>query len=287
MTSPQTSTKHLASSTKVLPMAVFTDLSDSDRDEIATAYGLTPLTSVIGIADGDTETTYLFRSQHGEFIVTLFESGAEPFDLERAFQTMETLSKASIPCPATLRTRNGDATIRVSGKLVAVVGFIAGSPTRQPNIAKCADLGSTIARIHRALMPSHNQPALPLPNGPIHGALSTDNVFFVGDTVSGVINFRLRHDEILAAELADVLVAWTMYPDGALDKECAQAVVDGYCSVRSLEEKEWDALPVLVLSSAARRMAGSTPGGQVQALSARSFTSAAHLSARLATMVRT
>ncbi|WP_426128368.1 phosphotransferase [Pararhizobium sp. PWRC1-1] len=269
-------------------MAVFTDLSDNDRDEIAAAFGLLPLISVIGIADGDTETTYLFRSRHGEFIITLFESGAEPFDLERAFQTMETLSMAGIPCPTTLRAqKNGAATIQVSGKLVAAVSFVAGSPPRQPNIAKCTDLGSTIARMHQALMPSRNQPALSLPRGPIHGALSLDNVFFVSDVVSGIINFRLRHDEVLVAELADVLVAWTMYPDGSLDEDCAQAIVAGYTSVRSLEEKEWDALPVLVVSSAARLMAGSTAGEQFLAFSSRCYTSAARLFARLTTMVRT
>jgi hypothetical protein len=65
-------------------MAVFTELSDGDRQSIIAAYGFTSLSSVIGIADGDTDTTYLFRAQEGEFIVTLFENGVQPLDLERA-----------------------------------------------------------------------------------------------------------------------------------------------------------------------------------------------------------
>ncbi|NEJ11325.1 homoserine kinase, partial [Rhizobium leguminosarum] len=52
-------------------MAVFTEISDEDRNSIAAAYGMTSLSSVIGIADGDRETTYLFRTAGGEFIVTL------------------------------------------------------------------------------------------------------------------------------------------------------------------------------------------------------------------------
>ena len=107
-------------------MAVFTDLSEDDCDRIATAYRLGRLTSVIGIADGNAETTFLFRAERGEFIVTLFETGAEPFDLERAFRTMEMLAGAGVPCPSTLRTDTGAATITVSGKLVAVVGFVSG-----------------------------------------------------------------------------------------------------------------------------------------------------------------
>ena len=57
-------------------MAVFTDLLDEDRDTIALSFGLGPLSSVIGIADGDRESTFMFRSARGKFIVTLFESGA-------------------------------------------------------------------------------------------------------------------------------------------------------------------------------------------------------------------
>ena len=34
-------------------MAVFTELSDEDRQSITAAYGFTSLSSVIGIADGD------------------------------------------------------------------------------------------------------------------------------------------------------------------------------------------------------------------------------------------
>lgn len=287
MTSLKIWTRRFAPNRKVSQMAVFTDLSDNDRDEIAAAYGLLPLTSVIGIADGDRETTYLFRSHHGEFIVTLFESGAEPFDLERAFQTMEKLSIAGIPCPTTVRNRDGAATIRVSGKLVAVVSFVSGSSTRQPNIAKCTDLGVTVARMHRALLPSsHHQSGRHLPKGPIHGALLPDNVFFAGDTISGIINFRLHHDEMLAAELADVLAAWTMYPDGSLDAGRAQAIVTGYGSVRPLGEKEWQALPSLVLSAAARLMAASGDGEGTLTRSSRAFASAGRLSGRFLAMAR-
>lgn len=102
-------------------MAVFAELSDSDRNEIAAAYGLNPLASVIGIVDGDTETTYLFGSQRGELIVTLFENGAGPFDLERAFRTMETLSAADIPCPKTLRTEGRQARVLAESEKIADV----------------------------------------------------------------------------------------------------------------------------------------------------------------------
>lgn len=259
-------------------MAVFTELSDSDGNEIAAAYGMGALTSVIGIADGDTETTYLFRSQRGGFIVTLFENGAEAVDLERAFRTMETLSAAGIPCPKTLRTEGGQATIRASGKLVAVVGFVEGSPSACAGPEKCADLGRRVAQIHRTLTRSCSRAKGNLPKGPIHGALSPDNVFFLGDAVSGIINFRLRHDDVLAAELAEVLVSWTMLWDGTLDVARAEAILAGYSGVRALEDSERQALPAFVLAAAARLLAESEDNSDVQGGALNALLSAQRLS---------
>ncbi|AUW47232.1 phosphotransferase [Rhizobium leguminosarum] len=236
-------------------MAVFTEISDEDRNSIAAAYGMTSLSSVIGIADGDRETTYLFRTAEGEFIVTLFENGAEPLDLERAFATMETLNNSGIPCPKPTRTIDGDATFRAAGRLVAVVSFVSGSSTNDPTPGKCKSLGSLMARIHMTLQGGKKRSLNELPAGPLHGALIPSNIFFLGEDVSGVINFRLRHDDVLISEIADVLVGWTSLPSGALEEQKARAILAGYESVRLLTEAETAALPAFVLASAASRYA--------------------------------
>lgn len=170
-------------------MAVFTELADEDRDAITSAYGIASLLSGIGIADGDRETTYLFRSKDDELIVTLFENGAEPSDLERAFETMERLHKNGVPCPKPIRSLQGNATSRAAGKLVALVSFVPGSSTSDPGIRKCHSLGRTMARIHSILQPKPNKSPFELPTGPVHGALVHPNVFFLDDKVSGIINF--------------------------------------------------------------------------------------------------
>ncbi|MBB2675507.1 phosphotransferase [Rhizobium sophoriradicis] len=255
-------------------MAVFTDLSEADCGRIATAYRLGSLTSVIGIADGDAETTYLFRSGRGEFIVTLFESGAEPFDVERAFQTMETLSGAGIPCPATLRTDVGAATITVAGKLVAVVGFVPGSRLSEATPGKCHALGTCVARIHQTLGRSRNRVPLGLPTGPVHGALNRDNVFFVDEMVSGVINFRFRHNDVLIAELAEVILHWAVTADGTLERTLVRALLAGYEDIRSLNEAEWRAVPAFVMAAAATVFARDGRLTDLEAATQRVFLSA-------------
>lgn len=237
-------------------MAVFTELLDDDRVAIAAAYGMTSLSSVMGIADGDRETTYLFCADEGDFIVTLFESGAEPLDLELAFKTMETLRNHGVPAPKPLRTQGGRATFQAAGRLVAVVSFVPGSATSDPSVARCESLGRLTAKIHLVLQRSGESRAGELPCGPVHGALMHQNVFFLRDEVSGVINFRLRHDDVLVSELADILVRWTSRPNGELDPIKAGAVLTGYQGERMLTAAEKAALPGFVLASAARLHAG-------------------------------
>lgn len=236
-------------------LAVFTELSDDDRLSIAAAYGMASLSSVVGIADGDRETTYLFCTDEADFIVTLFEGGAEPLDLELAFETMETLRDNGVPSPKPVRTERGHATVEAAGRLVAIVSFVPGSPTSDPSIPRCESLGRLMAKIHSVLQRSHGRAPAESPSGPVHGALLHQKVFFLGDEVSGVINFRLRHDDVLVSEIAEVLVRWTSRPDGELDPLKARAVLTGHQSIRTLALAEKAALPGFVLGAAARRYA--------------------------------
>lgn len=255
-------------------MAVFTDLSETECERIAAAFRLGRLTSVIGIADGDAETTFLFRADRGEFIVTLFESAADPFDLERAFRTMETLAIAGVPCPATFRTDAGAATMTVSGKLVAVVGFVPGSRSGEVTPGKCRALGICAARIHQTLAARATPSQCGLPKGAVHGALNRDNVFFLGEAVSGVINFRLRHDDLLIAELAQVLLHWTARADRTLDGARARALLAGYEEVRPLGRNERRALPTFVMAATATELAQEDKIADLQASACRAFASA-------------
>lgn len=256
-------------------MAVFTDLSENDCAEIADAFRLGALTSVIGIADGDAETTFLFRAERGEFIVTLFETGAGPDDLEQAFRTMETLSAAGVPCPSTRRTETGAATIDVSGKLAAVVGFLPGSCAGEVTAEKCRSLGATAALLHHTLARRAKGRGSLLPTGAVHGALGRDNVFFIGEAVSEIINFRLRHDDVLVAELADLLVGWTAREDGMLAAEPARALLTGYEEVRPLLALERRSLPAFVMAATASSLAQADRSAEVEVNALR-----AHLSAR-------
>jgi homoserine kinase type II len=93
-----------------------------------------------------------------------------------------------------------------------------------------------------------------LPDGVIHADLFTDNVFFIGDRLSGLIDFYFACTDALAYDLAICLNAWCFEPDWSFNATKGRAMIAGYQSVRPLEPEEVDALPALARGSALRFM---------------------------------
>jgi homoserine kinase type II len=93
-----------------------------------------------------------------------------------------------------------------------------------------------------------------LPDGVIHADLFTDNVFFIGDALSGVIDFYFACTDALAYDLAICLNAWCFEPDGSFNATKGRGMIAGYQSVRPLEPEEVTALPILARGSALRFM---------------------------------
>ncbi|MFK7791627.1 MAG: homoserine kinase [Devosiaceae bacterium] len=91
-----------------------------------------------------------------------------------------------------------------------------------------------------------------LPSGIIHADLFTDNVFFLQDEVSGLIDFYFACTDAYAYDLVICLNAWCFEPDFAFNVTKARALVAGYQSVRALEQREIDALPLLARGASIR-----------------------------------
>jgi homoserine kinase type II len=91
-----------------------------------------------------------------------------------------------------------------------------------------------------------------LPRGVIHADLFPDNVFFLNDKVSGVIDFYFACNDLLAYDLAICLNAWCFELDHAFNVTKARALFKGYNSVRQLGPDEVSALPLLARGSALR-----------------------------------
>jgi homoserine kinase type II len=91
-----------------------------------------------------------------------------------------------------------------------------------------------------------------LPNGVIHADLFPDNVFFLGDKLSGVIDFTFACNDILAYDIAITLNAWCFEADHSFNVTKARAFLNGYGRERKLSDGEQDALPLLARGAALR-----------------------------------
>ncbi|WP_186396965.1 homoserine kinase [Stappia sp. TSB10GB4] len=91
-----------------------------------------------------------------------------------------------------------------------------------------------------------------LPSGVIHADLFPDNVFFIGERLSGLIDFYFACTDAFAYDVAICLNAWCFEPDLSFNVTKARALLNGYRQVRDFTAAEFDALPLLARGSALR-----------------------------------
>ncbi|KAF0136780.1 MAG: homoserine kinase type II [Xanthobacteraceae bacterium] len=91
-----------------------------------------------------------------------------------------------------------------------------------------------------------------LPTGVIHADLFNDNVFFLQNQLSGLIDFYFACNDILVYDLAICLNAWCFSPDYEFDFAKGSAMIAAYQAVRPLDDGEKAALPLLARGSALR-----------------------------------
>jgi len=91
-----------------------------------------------------------------------------------------------------------------------------------------------------------------LPSGVIHADLFPDNVFFLDDKVSGLIDFYFACNDMLAYDVAVCLNAWCFEPDASFNVTKARAMLQAYEGERPLTKPELDGLPLLARGAALR-----------------------------------
>jgi len=91
-----------------------------------------------------------------------------------------------------------------------------------------------------------------LPAGICHADLFPDNVFFVGDKLSGLIDFYFACNDFFAYDLAVCLNAWCFERDRSFNVTKARAMLSAYRQVRPFSDAELAALPLLARGCALR-----------------------------------
>jgi homoserine kinase type II len=275
-------------------MSVYTTVTAADLDAWLTRYSVGTLAALEPIAAGIENTNYFLTTSRGRFVLTLYERlPAE--ELPFYLNLMAHLARAGVEVPAPAPDRTGALFSVLNGKPAGLVARVDGVPMLEPDPLHCAAVGDALGRMHvacngyrarlanrrgatwrrqaaRAVRPfldpgqndllaaelayqSHfNQ--LTLPKGAIHGDLFCDNVLFVGERVSGIIDFGFAATDYFVYDLAITVNDWCIVKSGpeagALVQERVQALVQAYHAGRPLTNEERSHWPVMLRAAALR-----------------------------------
>jgi homoserine kinase type II len=127
----------------------------------------------------------------------------------------------------------------------------------RPLYEHCRDRANEVQRDLKEFLGAelaHLEQAWPrdLPQGIIHADLFPDNVFFLGEKLSGIIDFTFACNDTLAYDVAICLNAWCFEADHSFNVTKARAFLSAYGRERKLSEAEQAALPLLARGSALR-----------------------------------
>src|ERR1700716_4549437 len=116
-------------------MAVYTDVAADELAELLSHYEIGELLSYKGIAEGVENSNFLLHTSAGYFILTLYEKRVAKGDLPFFLGLMTHLASRGLSCPQPVNNRNGKALSALAGRPAAIINFLEGIWTRQPNAA--------------------------------------------------------------------------------------------------------------------------------------------------------
>jgi homoserine kinase type II len=131
-------------------MAVYTDVADDELRAFVTLYDIGGVLSCKGIAEGVENSNFLMTTEHGNFILTLYEKRVAPADLPFFIALMEHLASRGVACPTPIKGRDGVALRVLCGRPAALATFLSGMWPRRIQPFHCAGLGRALAELHRA-----------------------------------------------------------------------------------------------------------------------------------------
>lgn len=271
-------------------MSVYTSVLPHELDEFLENYSLGQLQQFVGINDGIENTNYFVTTSKGQYVLTLFEVLTLQ-ELPYFLELMAFLAEANIPSAHPVPDNQGDYFRVLNGKPAALVKKLNGASIDIPNSNQCRSIGVQMARMHVAssqfdlerhparsggwrvqtadrVMPKLNKEEQELlknelayhktvkldglPVSVIHADLFRDNALFIGDELTGIIDFYDAYNGLSIYDLAVTVNDWCMSGNAGNDKQNAAALLQAYQTVRPVEQNERDAWATVLRAAALR-----------------------------------
>jgi homoserine kinase type II len=263
-------------------VSVYTQVSRAQLDQFFSAYALGEVISFEGIEDGINNTNYFVATTQGGFVLTLFET-LTAGELPHIIKLLSHLVEHAIPCPEPQPDLQAEVLRELNNKPAAVFKRLSGTASTSPSILQCREIGRQLANLHRCTQnytfPITNDYDLngcislvtkidarlsaadrtlindelsfqaantsdDLPLGVIHADLFRDNVLFVGNRLSGLLDFYSACTGALLFDVAITANDWCC-ENGVINPDKMAALLLAYESLRPFtptEKQHWQTL---------------------------------------------
>lgn len=131
-------------------MAVYTHVGAEDIAALLDNYGLGPLRSAKGIAEGVENSNYLIDAGTGRFILTLYEKRVDVADLPFFIAFTDHLAARGCPVPRILADRSGIHIQSLAGRPACLIQFLDGVSVSRPTSRQAHAAGSALGMLHMA-----------------------------------------------------------------------------------------------------------------------------------------
>jgi len=140
-------------------MAVYTQLGAETMAAIIAEFGVGPLVSAKGIAEGVSNSNWLIETEGprsdgasgpARFILTMYEKRLDLEDLPFFLGLLDHLAARGCPVPRTIHDSDGNAFRLHEGKALALIEFLPGVSVSDPTPAQAEAVGAALAQIHLA-----------------------------------------------------------------------------------------------------------------------------------------
>ena len=271
-------------------MSVYTSVSNNEVAAFLTGYSIGNLTAFRGIENGITNTNYWLSTEHGEYVLTLYEQH-QPQALDYILGLQQHLSDLGIACSKPVIDNQKRLYSILKGKPAAIINRVSGDVCKSLRRQHCELIGKEMAKFHlagRTYPVFRNNPCghhwrvaiqekisplltaleqkllneeltayqalngLDLPSGATHSDLFHDNCLFTDDILCGIIDFDYACNESFIYDISISLNDCCIQQDGKLDETLSSSFLHAYQTIRPLHDIELDQLGLMLRLAATR-----------------------------------
>ena len=272
-------------------MSVYTRLTKEELEQLLNLYDIGVFVDLEGISEGITNSNYYLTTSHKKYILTIFEEPNLNLNYAIELMDLLSANKIPCPVPVkskdgkqVLNFKNKPLSIFTLLPGVTITKKI-------PSEEMCIQIGKTLAKMHlhskkhkahyiglrnvewfkrtaKKLNPflDINEINLidkelenleyciekNLPSGVIHSDLFRDNAMFIGDNLTGVIDFYYACNGYYLYDLAIIVNDWCLNEDMTINLQRQDALINSYNKNRMIEESEKEIWPNALRHAALR-----------------------------------